>query len=36
MLWRNTWPGGSNVAYSPAIRRQMFVIIKFEGSKVLV
>jgi sugar phosphate isomerase/epimerase len=27
MLWKDTWPGGSNVAYSPAIWRQMFEII---------
>lgn len=27
MLWPDTWPGGSNLAYSPAIWRQMFEII---------
>ena len=27
MLWDDTWPGGSNVAYSPAIWRRMFEII---------
>jgi len=27
MLWEDTWPGGSNVAYSPAIWRRMFEII---------
>lgn len=27
MLWGDTWPGGSNVAYSPAIWRRMFEII---------
>ena len=27
MLWPDTWPGGSNVAYSPAIWRRMFEII---------
>ncbi len=27
MLWADTWPGGSNVAYSPAIWRRMFEII---------
>lgn len=27
MLWKDTWPGGSNVAYSPAIWRRMFEII---------
>lgn len=27
MLWQDTWPGGSNVAYSPAIWRRMFEII---------
>lgn len=24
MLWHDTWPGGQNVAYSPAIWKQMF------------
>ena len=27
MLWPDTWPGGNNVAYSPAIWRRMFEII---------
>ena len=27
MLWHDTWPGGHNVAYSPAIWRRMFEII---------
>ncbi len=27
MLWPDTWPGGSNVAYSPAIWRRMFEMI---------
>ena len=27
MLWPDTWPGGSNVAYAPAIWRRMFEII---------
>ena len=27
MLWPDTWPGGSNVAYSPAIWRRMFEIV---------
>jgi len=27
MLWPDTWPGGSNVAYSPAVWRRMFEII---------
>lgn len=27
MLWPDTWPGGSNIAYSPAIWRRMFEII---------
>lgn len=27
MLWKDTWPGGSNVAFSPAIWRRMFEII---------
>lgn len=27
MLWDDTWPGGTNVAYSPAIWRRMFEII---------
>jgi sugar phosphate isomerase/epimerase len=31
MLWKDTWPGGSNVAYSPAIWRRMFEIIPDEN-----
>lgn len=31
MLWDDTWPGGSNVAYSPAIWRRMFEIIPDEN-----
>lgn len=27
MLWDDTWPGGQNVAYSPAIWRRMFEVI---------
>ena len=27
MLWPDTWPGGSNVAYSPTIWRRMFEIV---------
>jgi sugar phosphate isomerase/epimerase len=27
MLWKQTWPGGTNLAYSPAIWRRMFEII---------
>lgn len=27
MLWPDTWPGGSNIAYSPAIWRRMFEIV---------
>jgi len=27
MVWEQTWPGGTNLAYSPAIWRQMFEII---------
>jgi len=27
MLWPDTWPGGNNVAYSPAIWRRMFEMI---------
>lgn len=27
MLWPDTWPGGNNVAYSPAIWRRMFEIV---------
>jgi sugar phosphate isomerase/epimerase len=27
MVWKQTWPGGTNVAYSPAIWRRMFEII---------
>lgn len=27
MLWPDTWPGGSNIAYSPAIWRRMFEMI---------
>ncbi len=27
MLWPDTWPGGSNVAYSPAIWRRMFEMV---------
>src|SRR5215203_5826973 len=27
MLWQQTWPGGTNLAYSPAIWRRMFEII---------
>ncbi len=27
MLWPDTWPGGSNLAYSPAIWRRMFEIV---------
>jgi sugar phosphate isomerase/epimerase len=27
MLWPDTWPGGSNVAWSPAIWRRMFEIV---------
>jgi sugar phosphate isomerase/epimerase len=27
MLWKDTWPGGDNLAYSPAIWRRMFEII---------
>jgi sugar phosphate isomerase/epimerase len=30
MLWPDTWPGGNNVAYSPAIWRRMFEIIPDE------
>jgi sugar phosphate isomerase/epimerase len=31
MLWDDTWPGGSNIAYSPAIWKQMFEIIPDEN-----
>lgn len=31
MLWEQTWPGGTNVAYSPAIWRRMFEIIPDEN-----
>jgi len=27
MLWKQTWPGGTNLAYSPAIWKRMFEII---------
>ncbi|MGI8476645.1 MAG: sugar phosphate isomerase/epimerase family protein, partial [Thermomicrobiales bacterium] len=27
MVWADTWPGGSNVAYSPAIWRRMFEMV---------
>lgn len=27
MLWKQTWPGGTNLAYSPSIWRRMFEII---------
>lgn len=27
MLWKQTWPGGTNLAYSPAIWRRMFEMI---------
>jgi sugar phosphate isomerase/epimerase len=27
MLWKQTWPGGTNLAYSPAIWRRMFELI---------
>lgn len=30
MLWHDTWPGGNNLAYSPAILRRMFEMIPDE------
>ncbi|MCC6946031.1 MAG: sugar phosphate isomerase/epimerase, partial [Thermomicrobiales bacterium] len=30
MVWEQTWPGGQNVAYSPALWKQMFEIIPDE------
>ena len=31
MLWADTWPGGSNLPYSPALLRRMFDIIPDEN-----
>lgn len=31
MLWADTWPGGSNLAYSPAIWERMFEVIPDEN-----
>ena len=31
MIWRDTWPGGSNLPYSPALIRRMFDTLKMDN-----